>query len=37
MITDPETPTGRQLYALLPEVYRSRDNGDLAGLLDGLA
>lgn len=36
MITDPETPTGRQLYALLPEVYRSRDNGDLAGLLDGL-
>jgi hypothetical protein len=36
VITDPETPTGRQLYALLPEVYRSRDNGDLAGLLDGL-
>lgn len=36
MITDPQTPTGRQLYALLPEVYRSRDNGDLANLLDGL-
>ena len=36
MITDPETPMGRQLQALLPEVYRSRDNGDLAGLLDGL-
>lgn len=35
MITDPQTPMGRQLYALLPEVYRSRDNGDLAGLLDG--
>jgi hypothetical protein len=36
VITDPETPMGRQLYALLPEVYRSRDNGDLAGLLDGM-
>lgn len=36
MITDPQTAMGRQLYALLPEVYRSRDNGDLAGLLDGL-
>lgn len=36
MITDPETPAGSQLYALLPEVYRGRDNGDLAGLLDGL-
>ncbi|MES1241421.1 MAG: phage tail protein [Acidobacteriota bacterium] len=36
MITDPQTATGRQLQALLPEVYRSRDNGDLAGLLDGL-
>lgn len=36
MITDPETSAGRQLYALLPEVYRSRDNGDLAGLLDGM-
>lgn len=36
MITDPQTAMGRQLYALLPEVYRSRDNGDLAGLVDGL-
>lgn len=36
MITDPQTAMGRQLYALLPEVYRSRDNGDVAGLLDGL-
>ncbi len=39
MITDPTDPTsavGRQLYALLPEVYRSRDNGDLAALVDGL-
>jgi len=32
----PETPAGRQLYTLLPEVYRSRDNGDLAALVDGL-
>jgi hypothetical protein len=36
VITDPETSAGSQLYALLPEVYRSRDNGDLAGLLDGM-
>lgn len=35
MTTDPQTPAGRQLYALLPEVYRSRDNGDLSNLLDG--
>ena len=24
MITDPETAAGSQLYALLPEIYRSR-------------
>lgn len=28
------TVTGRQLYHLLPQVYRSRDTGDLAGFLD---
>lgn len=31
----PETDTGRQLWRLLPEVYRNRDNGDLAEYLDG--
>lgn len=36
MTVQPETPAGRQLYTLLPEVYRSRDNGDLASLVDGL-
>lgn len=36
----PETPAGRELYALLPEVYRNRDRdslgggGDLAAYLD---
>lgn len=34
-MSEPQTTAGRQLYALLPEVWRSRDNGDLAGLLDG--
>ena len=28
------TTIGNQLYQLLPEVYRNRDNGDLAGYLD---
>jgi len=28
------TVTGKQLYALLPEVYRTRDNGDLESYLD---
>ena len=35
MSAHPETEAGRQLYALLPEVYRTRDNGDLSALLDG--
>lgn len=34
-MSEPQTDAGRQLYALLPEVWRSRDDGDLQGLLDG--
>lgn len=34
-MSEPQTDPGRQLFALLPEVWRSRDDGDLAGLLDG--
>ncbi|MFZ7127167.1 MAG: phage tail protein [Desulfobacterales bacterium] len=30
-----QTDFGRRLYEMLPAVYRSRDNGDLAGYLDG--
>jgi hypothetical protein len=30
----PETETGKQLYGYLPEVYRTRDKGDLARFLD---
>lgn len=31
----PTSRSGRQLYDLLPELYRTRDNGDLAAYLDG--
>ncbi len=34
MSTKPSTYLGDQLYRLLPEVYRTRDNGDMAGVLD---
>ncbi|MEA3547462.1 MAG: phage tail protein [Thermodesulfobacteriota bacterium] len=34
MSTKPTTYLGDQLYRLLPEVYRTRDNGDMAGVLD---
>ncbi|MEM9292162.1 MAG: phage tail protein [Acidobacteriota bacterium] len=30
----PETVSGRQLYRLLPRLYRRSDNGDLAAFLD---
>jgi hypothetical protein len=32
--TGPASPGGRQLWGLLPEHYRARDNGDLAGFVD---
>ena len=31
-----QSKTGKQLYDLLPEIYRTKDNGDLAGYLDTL-
>lgn len=34
--TPPSGPMGRQLWELLPEVYRRSDNGDLAAWLDGM-
>ncbi len=34
MSTKPDTYLGDQLYRLLPEVYRTRDNGDMAGVVD---
>ena len=34
MNTAIDSPLGKQLYQLLPEVYRSRDNGDLANYMD---
>jgi len=34
-VTKPTSISGQQLYTLLPEVYRNRDNGDLANYLDG--
>ena len=34
-MSEPQTDPGRHLYALLPEVWRSRDDGDLSALLDG--
>jgi hypothetical protein len=36
MTAAPSSPGGRQLWALLPEHYRSRDNGDLASYVDAL-
>jgi hypothetical protein len=33
-VTQPSTVSGKQLYALLPEVYRTRDNGQLAQYVD---
>ena len=35
-MSDLETRTGNQLYDLLPEVYRSRDDGSLAAWMDGM-
>jgi hypothetical protein len=32
----PIGPLGRQLWELLPEIYRRSDNGDLAAWLDGM-
>jgi len=34
-VIKPISVSGQQLYALLPEVYRNRDNGDLADYLNG--
>ena len=34
MSRKPASSAGRQLYRLLPEVYRTRDEGDLAAYLD---
>lgn len=35
-MNDLETRTGNQLYDLLPEVYRSRDDGSLAAWMNGM-
>ena len=36
MTAAPASPGGRQLWGLLPEHYRARDNGDLASYVDAL-
>jgi hypothetical protein len=36
MTVSPASPCGRQLWSLLPEHYRARDNGDLASYIDAL-
>src|SRR5262245_8406476 len=36
MTAGPASPGGRQLWGLLPEHYRARDNGDLASYVDVL-
>src|ERR1044072_7822332 len=36
MTAAPASPGGRQLWGLLPEHYRARDNGDLAAYVDAL-
>ena len=36
MTAGPASPGGRQLWGLLPEHYRARDNGDLASYVDAL-
>jgi hypothetical protein len=36
MTTGPASPGGRELWGLLPEHYRARDNGDLASYVDAL-
>ena len=37
MTAAPASPGGRQLWGLLPEHYRARDNGDLASYVDALS
>jgi hypothetical protein len=36
MTAGPASPGGRQLWGLLPEHYRARDNGDLSSYVDAL-
>src|SRR4029079_5751221 len=36
MTAAPASPGGRQLWGVLPEHYRARDNGDLASYVDAL-